>query len=389
MEKDKKFTFTKLSIQKLSFPEKGLVTYHDDKEKGLSLYLTSKGAATFFLRKRINGRDERIVLGAFPTLSVENARKLALKAKGDVAQGINPNSKRQRLRNETLFRDLFQEYMERYSKKYKRSWIYDEREVNKFLSHWFQRKISTITKQEVQSLHEKVKEENGLYQANRLLERIRAIYNKAREWGWEGRNPAEGIKKFKEKSRDRFIQPIELPGLFQALKEEENTAARDYIWLSLLTGARKSNVLAMRWDEIDWYHKEWRIPETKNGEPLHVPLEDHALEVLEARKAEATSPWVFPSEKSKRGHLADPKKTWMRVLKRANITNLRIHDIRRTLGSYQAIMGSSLPTIGASLGHRSQQATAIYARFNREAVRNSMEKAIENIFLHGDGGEKG
>ena len=75
--------------------------------------------------------------------------------------------------------------MEKYSKKYKRSWKYDEREVNKFLPHWFKRQISTITNQEIRTLHEKVRSENGLYQANRILERIRAIYNKAIEWGYK------------------------------------------------------------------------------------------------------------------------------------------------------------------------------------------------------------
>lgn len=384
MENEKKFQFTKLGIQKLSFPIKGLVVYRDIKEKGLSLYLTPQGAATFFIRKRINGRDERIILGSFPTITVENARKLALKAKGDVAQGINPNSKRQRMRQETTFRELFQNYMERYSKVHKRSWIYDEREINKFLSHWFQRKMSTITKQEVQSLHEKTKEKNGLYQANRILERIRAMYNKAIEWGWEGRNPAEGIKKFKERSRERFIQPNELPRLFQALEVEENATARDYIWISLLTGARKSNVLAMRWDEIDWHRKEWRIPETKNGDSLHVPLLEETMQILTIRKSEALSEWVFASPKSKKGYLADPKKTWMRVLKRANIADLRLHDIRRTLGSYQAMTGASLPIIGKSLGHKSQQATQVYARLNSDPVRDSMEKAVGSMFLHGN-----
>src|SRR5690606_11457999 len=103
----------------------------------------------------------------------------------------------------------------------------------------------------------------GHFQANRALERLRALYNKALEWGWEGDNPTIGIKKFKEKSRERFVQPNELPLLFHALEIEENKTARDYILISLMTGARKSNVLAMRWEQISWEHKTWRIPETK------------------------------------------------------------------------------------------------------------------------------
>jgi hypothetical protein len=105
--------------------------------------------------------------------------------------------------------------------------IHDEREVNKFLSHWFNRKASSISKHEIQRIQEKIRDENGLYQSNRLFERIRAIYNKNIEWGWEGINPTTGIKKYKEKSMDRFIQPDELPRFFKALEEEENLTARD------------------------------------------------------------------------------------------------------------------------------------------------------------------
>ena len=86
--------------------------------------------------------------------------------------------------------------------------------------------------------------------------------------------------------------------------------------------------------------------------------------------------WVFPSFSSKTGHLADPKRAWKRILEKAQIQDLRIHDIRRTLGSYQAITGASLPVIGKSLGHKSSQATQIYSRLNNDPVRQSMEKAI-------------
>lgn len=425
------FNFTKSAILKLPKPEKGMVTYKDKKEKGLSLYITASGAITFFVRKRINGRDERIKLGAFPELSVENARKKALQAKAAVASGKNPNHQRNKMRNEINFHQLFEQYMERYSKKDKKSWQYDEREVNKFLSHWFKRKISTITKFEIQNLHEKVRDENGLYQANRILERIRAIFNKAIEWGWDGKNPAQGIKKFPEKSRDRFIQPDEMPCLFLAIEEESSEVARDYIWLSLFTGARKSNVLAMRWDQINWERSEWRIPDTKNNDPARIPLIDRAVEILKHRRQQTNSEWVLPSpmSSSKTGHLADPKKAWNRILKRATIylwkqnskissiiekehlkeTNIdrlfkgvevsakkqglklpvglmdiRLHDIRRTLGSYQAINGASLSIIGKSLGHKSQQATQIYARLNLDSARASMERATDDIFKAGN-----
>ncbi len=269
-----RINFTKEVLSKgLELPAKGKRHYYYDlKESGLALDLTSNGSKSFYLYKRINGKPERVFLGKFPDISIDNARKAAAKAKGEIAQGINPQEQRRTLRNEITFGEMFSEYMERYSIKEKKSWQYDQREVPKFLSHWFGRKASQITTQEIRMLHEKVGHENGRTQANRIFERIKAIYNKAIEWGWKGENPANGIKKYKEKSRDRFMQADEMPRFFKAIAEEPNETARDYILVSLLTGARKSNVLAMRWEEINFTTEQWRIPESKNGDPLYIPL---------------------------------------------------------------------------------------------------------------------
>ena len=106
------FNFTKTLIDKLPIPEKGMETYKDTKEKGLSLYVTSGGAKTFFVRKRINGRDERVKLGTFPDMTVEQARKKALEVKAKVASGENPNLEKHKIRDEMLFEQLFREYLE-------------------------------------------------------------------------------------------------------------------------------------------------------------------------------------------------------------------------------------------------------------------------------------
>jgi integrase len=350
--------------------------YYDAREKGLMLAVTAAGSKTFYLYKRIEGRPERLLLGKFPDLTVENARKLAASAKGEIAMGENPQKAKRSIRDEMTFGALFGEYLEKHSKVHKRSWAYDEREVNKFLKHWFNRKISSIEKAEVERLHAKVGKDSGLYQANRLLERIRSIFNKAADWGWDGANPATGIKKYREKSRDRFLQPEELPRFFEALANEPNEAARDFFMISLLAGARKSNTLAMRWEEINFHAATWRIPQTKNDDPQVVHLSPQAMQILTERKLHSLSPWVFPGAGAS-GHFADPKKAWVRILKEAGIADLRIHDLRRTLGSWQAATGANSYIIGKSLGHRSQQSTAVYARLNLDPVRESVNKATD------------
>ncbi len=182
-------------------------------------------------------------------------------------------------------------------------------------------------------------------------------------------------------SRDRFLQPNELPRFFEAVANEPNEAARDFFMISLLTGARKANTLAMRWDEINFHSATWRIAITKNSEPQVVHLPKEAVAILAERKLHSQSSWVFPGEGAS-GHLADPKKAWGRILAEAGIENLRIHDLRRTLGSYQAATGASGYIIGKSLGHKSQQSTAVYARLNLDPVRESVNKATEAMFSY-------
>ncbi len=130
----------------------------------------------------------------------------------------------------------------------------------------------------------------------------------------------------------------------------------------------------MRWEDINFDRSEWRIAETKNGTPQTVTLSPEAIEVLRNRiPAEATI-FVFPGI-GKQGHLAEPKKGWQRILDRAGISDLRIHDLRRTLGSWQAKQGASLAIIGKSLNHKNQSTTAIYARLDLDPVRDSVNSA--------------
>lgn len=196
------------------------------------------------------------------------------------------------------------------------------------------------------------------------------------EWGLTEANPAKGIRRNPEKSRDRFLQSDELPRFFAALATEPNPVIRDYILVSLLTGARRANVLSMRWTELNLEEGVWRIPVTKNGTPQNVPLSPETIEILSGRKdaAGAGEVFVFPGE-GETGHLVEPKKGWLRVLEHAGLSDLRIHDLRRTLGSWQAKTGASLAIIGKSLNHKSHQTTAIYARLDLDPVRESVARA--------------
>lgn len=374
-----KLNFTKAILNALKLPSRGKRSlYRDSKTPGLGIRITDTGHKTFIVYRKIDGKPERITLGRYPDLSIEQARHKAIEINAAIVRGENPNDKRRLERTEATLGNLFHEYMERYARLHKKSWKSDEARFKLHLYCWKDKKISQITKADIQKLHVHIGKAHKV-EANRMLALISIMFNKSVEFGlWDKPNPVSGIKKFKEKSRDRFLQSEELPRFFAALAKEPNGIIRDYILLAILTGARRANLLAMRWNEISWERSEWRIPTTKNGEPQIVPLSEEAVTILKRRKLNSVSHYVFPGS-GLSGHLVEPKKGWHRILKDADIENLRIHDLRRTLGSWQAKTGASLAIIGKSLNHKSPQTTAIYARLDIDPIRESVEKATNAI----------
>ncbi len=372
---DNKIKFTKENLDALSSPDSGKRDiYHDTKTSGLQLRVT--GVKTFFVNRRIKGGDpERITVGRYPEMTIEQARRKTMEILHDIAEGKNPAEVKRGKKAELTFADLFTEYLERHSKPNKRTWREDESKYKTYLERPLgKKKLSAIDRRDIALIHSSITKARHDITANRVLALLSSAFGWAISAGLWELNPANGIKRNKEKSRDRFIQGDELPRFFQAVAKEENETIRDYILMSLLTGARRSNVLAMRWQDISFNRHEWRIEETKNGTPQTVALSPEAIEILQSRKSSDNAIFVFPGS-GKAGHLMEPKKGWKRILERAGIDNLRIHDLRRTLGSWQAKTGASLAIIGKSLNHKNQNTTAIYARLDLDPVRDSVNKA--------------
>lgn len=370
--------FTKKSLESLLGRTGERLVIHDPKTPGLRAELREGGSIAYYVFKRVaGGGPVRRKIGDFPFVTIEQARKAAIEELSRLSQGINVAIERRHERDEPTLGELFNHWLETHAKLHKRTWQEDQRLYDNFLAKWKNRRLSEVRHADVQAAHSRIGKANGPYAANRVLALIRAMFNKAPGVGFTGPNPTKGITKFREQSRARFLQPSELPAFMDAVKAEPNETIRDFFKLALFTGARKANVLAMRWENIDLQSATWRIPGefSKNGEPLTVHLPPAAVELLTARKAIAgKNPWVLESGK---GHLAQPRHAWERLIKRAGLDGLRIHDLRRSLGSWQAAAGASLSVIGKSLGHRDgSQATAIYARLNLDPVRASVDTAV-------------
>lgn len=374
---ENKINFTKAIIDSLSIPESGKRdTYHDIKTSGLQLRITSTGVKTFSVYRRIKrGEPERITLGRYPDMTIEQARREAVRIAADISDGKNPAEVKRGHKAELTFSELFGDYMERHSKPKKKTWFEDQAQFRLYLEKPLgKKKLSTIDRKSIAHIHSSITKAGYAPTANRVKALLSSVFGWAISAGLCESSPVIGIKSNKENQRDRFLQSDELPRFFKALAEEPNSTIRDYILISLLTGARRSNVLAMRWQDINFERAEWRIPMTKNGTPQTVALSPEAMEILQNRKPLDDATFVFPGS-GKAGHLMEPKKGWKRILESAEIDNLRIHDLRRTLGSWQAKTGASLAIIGKSLNHKSQNTTVIYARLDLDPVRDSVNKA--------------
>lgn len=372
-----RFAFTKLRLDGIPSPEVGRQRFHDDKIPGLILAVT-KGSKTFYLYKKVDGRPVEYKLGSYPELTIEQARKLASTATLKYITGVNPQKERTDKRGEATLKELWEQYLDLHAKPQKRSWKSDEWQWNKYFTSWHNRKLSAISQQAVERWHGKLAHDSGPTQANRCLALLATMFSKAsKAVGYTGPNPCVGVSKHPEQSRERYLVPDEMKTFFTAVMQEE-PIWRDFFCLLLLTGQRRGNVASLRWDELDLGNAIWHIPSSKAKakKSIAVPLSPPALVIVRRRRQEIPidCPWVFPGPGTQ-GRIIDPKKAWARVLDRSKIENLHMHDLRRSLGSWQAALGASLSIIGKSLGHADLKSTQTYARLQLDPVRESVTKA--------------
>jgi len=382
----KKERFTKTKVAALPKPARDRLWYSDTVVAGLTLAVYASGKRVYFVYKKINGRPERIRLGESPALTVETARKRANQIIGQIASGANPAQSRRELTAENTFGQLAALYFE-HAKANKRSWAKDQGKFDRYLQRLGARKLSALTTRDFADVHQKITRAGHPTGANRVLSLASAIFGEARKSGaWRGDNPCKGIARNREHHRKRFLRGDELRAFLTSVQAEPNTTMRDMVMTALLTGARRGNVQQMRWNEIRFDLGEWRIPavKAKAGEVLVIPLVLQVLSILRERQQNATGEFVFASERDgKHGYFQGTGKAWARILARAGISDLRVHDLRHAFASWQVNTGTSLAVVGASLGHQSSVATSRYAHVAADPVRESVTRATSAMLAEG------
>ena len=219
--------------------------------------------------------------------------------------------------------------------------------------------------------------------ATRVMGMLGAILNFAVRRGLRPDNPAIGIKRFPDRSLERFLTAEELSRLSASFAVAEKRGANPYalaaIKLLALTGARKSEIVKLKWEWVDFDRRCLRLPDSKTGKKT-VPLGTAAVEILASLPRIAGNPFVIAGAKSGH-HLVGLQKVWKQVREDAGLPDLRLHDLRHHFISTGAASGESLYILGKVAGHKQASTTQRYAHLADDPVRQVAERVSSTIQL--------
>ena len=369
------------------------------------------GHKAYVLRYVLDGRDRRMTLGPHGQLTPAQARLLAAERLGQVRSGRDPLVERRAAREAT--RDpqtvawLFSVYEKARTAPDAKPRPWKEataREVRRIREREIEgsklgaRPLRDVTAKEIEGFHRSFmrRDRPSPYVANRVISWLSGAFRFALAEGYrtDGVNPCAAVKRFEEAERDRVFTLPELARLGEAMDELAESpsrgrpkrrarrldwgAARDALRLLALTGLRRSNVLGLRWTEVDLGERILVLEDTKTGKKLKA-LGPEAHAVLARRQAKSkNSAYVFPSSRSD-GPVRDLRGYIDAVYKQAKIEGATDHHVwRHTFASHAAELGFSELVIGHMLGHASRSITSKYVKID-EIVRTAEERVQARI----------
>jgi len=354
----------------------------DTEVAGLQLRRQSPtGATTWALQYRDGERVRRVRLGRHPTLVLAQARRAARELHGERAAGRDPAEARAVARAAPMVADLLDAYVGRHLPKLAPRTQRDARDTiaRELRPRFGKRKAAELTRAHVARWHAGMSDRPVA--ANRALALLSGVYAQGEAWGLVAANPCHGVRRFPEQARERFLTTAEWQRLLDALDAEAERFPLGVaaIRLLALTGARKSEILRARWEQIDFEHRTLVLPRGKTGRRT-IRLSTEALDVLGGlREQVAGAPWVFPSQLKRDAPLEDLRKPWAAVKKRAGLGSLRLHDLRHSAAERLIRSGASLRVVGEVLGHRKSDTTRRYAHVAADVAAEAVERLGDDL----------
>ncbi|PHS05880.1 MAG: integrase [Blastopirellula sp.] len=374
--------------------------------KGFGFRIEPTGVKTFLVRYRVGGGRRaprrQMSIGRFGAITVEQARISARSILGDVAKGGDPAGEKAKARRVMTISELCTLYLqEGVSTKKESTLKVDQGRIDRHIVPLLgNRQITSITRADVEKFMKDVAEgktakiaktkprgkavvRGGRGTATRTIGLLGGIFTFAISREFISVHPVRGIKRYADKKNERFLSLDELQTLGSILtkleQEDANPTGIACLRLLALTGARKSEIVKLRWDEVDAGTGCLRLRDSKTGAKI-IPLGQAALNLIADQPKIDESIWVFPSMQTQgKTPFAGIEKIWRKVRKKWEMPTIRIHDLRHSFASIGVANGTSLPVIGAILGHREVSTTQRYAHLADNPVRAATDVIAAQI----------
>jgi len=386
-----KFRFTDRAVEKLpAHPSSALskaAQYSDQQIPQLKLEVSKLGTKVFRLRYVFREQRRNYRIGQFPATDVAAARQRALEMLALLDQDKDPQDERNRLRALPTLAEFARTSYLPWAQLYKRSYRADESKLrNHVIPRFGDRRLDSITAMDVTLYHGEVRRSHCAATANRHLALLSKLFRLAVDDGLVAENPCERVKQFKEENqRQRFLSTDELRRLLAAMEAESNKVAAAALQLLLLTGMRRQEALEARWEHVDLESGVLFLPRTKNGRGRYVPLNDEAKALLAAQPSRGASTWVFPG-KDPAKPLSNVTKPFLRILERAGIAHMRIHDLRHSFASLAVNAGASLYQVQHLLGHSSPAMAQRYSHLG-DTEQRQVSQSVGDLVRRATGAD--
>ncbi len=360
-------------------PGKAKETYYDDAITGFVIEVRSSGGITYYLRYRnAHHRLRQIKIGDAKSISFDKARTAAERLRSRVVLGEDPCEEKQVRRTiptvAELYRDVYLPHMQKTRRNMESDLSFWK---NHLMPRFGSRHLDEIKPADVLDAQTSLNEAGyAPGTANKFVVQLRYMYNVAKRAKVPGAevNPAAEIKQYRVEGRERFLSAEEIERLRVAVARSENTQLKHIIALLLMLGCRKRELLDAKWDQFDMERRTWRIPLSKSGKARHVPLSVAAVAFLEQLPRWTGCPYVVPNPRTKLPFTGITE-SWKTALRRANIKECRLHDLRHTFASNLINAGHSLFVVSKALGHANVQQTSRYSHLSNDTLLAAADAA--------------
>ena len=368
----------------------------DSTVKGFGVRITPAGAKAFILNYRVDGRERRATLARCSEMSLRDARERAGRELAAIRDGApDPLTRREEQRAAPTVAEGINRFFDKFAPRRVELGRMSPRTVREYrhqanryiLPAFGDAKVEDVTRRHVEKMVDPLPNATR----NRVLALTSRLFTLFARWEWreQNTNPAQGVERGREDARDRTLAPSELSALASALSDREARfpASVAAIRLAAVTGLRIGEVLAIRWEHVDFEGGRLTMPETKTGRRVH-DLSAAALQILSA--IPRLNSWTFTTGTDAAITYRTVRKHFAEAAKDAGIEDVRLHDLRRTVMTAAAAAGVGTHVLRDLLGHKTTAMADRYVRAVGNPVRDAREQVgatMAAMMAGGEGGE--